>query len=380
MALRVLSLATSDSAINHPIVQDTVRRQVSSVCESPQSLIVMLDYTSSNASSNAEDPRIKGPFFRRRNVSMWTDGTVQDVICVAREVIIEDHWVNCNKHQVSVPADLSYATTLDIQLMVKVLSIIVLLLEMSPNVTLTEVKVALLKFIHNIAAKEVDQYPSGLRVQYEMQLELMKDAYVPLWIPDSKLSAYADRGNEAEPHMFSFSQTRLSLFPVVSHPISCGTIHINSADPKMNPTIRVDPRYYYEQEADLEIILDSFKYVRKIAHTEPFKDIVIAEMMQESNIAHDGQLRDGSHLKVTVQALLDGLAYVNCESCCMIGSLCMLLKEKDRIVDPSLKVYGMKCHRSECVSSMFRSGVPLEVSSHMQDRLVFRIKPDIIKK
>ncbi|KZT05773.1 GMC oxidoreductase [Laetiporus sulphureus 93-53] len=199
--------------------------------------------------------------------------------------------------------------------------------------------------------KEADQYPPGLGEQYEMQLELMKDAKVP----------------DVEYLVFPFSlvpdtsgKPRLSLLPVVSHPFSRGTIHINSADPKTHPTI--DP-HYYEEEADLEIMLDSFKYARKIAQTEPFKNIVVAEVMPGSNVTDDDELRD--HLRKHFWTAWH-----------TVGSLSMLPKEKGGVVDPMLKVYGTKNVRVVDLSI-----IPLEVSAHTQAVAygIAEIAADIIK-
>ncbi|KZT08972.1 TIP120-domain-containing protein [Laetiporus sulphureus 93-53] len=117
-----------------------------------------------------------------------TDGAVQVVTRVAREVDIDDDWVNgclrwllgllrksgrsgkadmfvcldalLRRYQAGVPADLppsllpslkSYITTSDIQLMSQALSIVALLLELSPKITFPEVEAELLKDMYDIA-------------------------------------------------------------------------------------------------------------------------------------------------------------------------------------------------------------------------------------
>ncbi|OBZ69436.1 Choline dehydrogenase, mitochondrial [Grifola frondosa] len=68
----------------------------------------------------------------------------------------------------------------------------------------------------------------------------------------------------------------------------------------------IDPNYLAEQ-IDLEILVDSFKCLRKVTHTDPFKSLSIAELRSGPNTC---------------------------------GSCSILPEGKDGVVDPKLKVYG----------------------------------------
>ena len=62
----------------------------------------------------------------------------------------------------------------------------------------------------------------------------------------------------------------------------CLRQHIASADPKAKP--RVDPRYYFEDETDVEILAEAFKYLRKVSQTSPFGNIVQEEVVLGSSV------------------------------------------------------------------------------------------------
>lgn len=63
--------------------------------------------------------------------------------------------------------------------------------------------------------------------------------------------------------------------------------HINSADPKATPDI--DPRYC-ERRVDFEIMMEAFKFVRRVAQTPPFADLVEAEDAPGLEVQDDEQI------------------------------------------------------------------------------------------
>ena len=61
-----------------------------------------------------------------------------------------------------------------------------------------------------------------------------------------------------------------------------------SADPAVPPAI--DP-HYYEEELDLDILVEGFKYIRKLCQMEPFKDYIVAEALPGFEVSTDEQIR-----------------------------------------------------------------------------------------
>ncbi|KZT05785.1 GMC oxidoreductase [Laetiporus sulphureus 93-53] len=181
------------------------------------------------------------------------------------------------------------------------------------------------------------EYPPGLNEQYQLQLELLRNPQVP----------------DVELMLFPFSPfrpntsgiPRLALLPVLSHPFSRGTIHISSADPKAAPII--DP-HYYEQEVDLEIMLEGLKFARNVSQTEPFKDLISVELLPGPNVTDENQLRE--HVRARF-----GTAWH------AVGSLSMSPKDKGGVVDPNFKIYGTKNIRVVDLSIF-----PLEPAAHPQ--------------
>ncbi|CCM05264.1 uncharacterized protein FIBRA_07474 [Fibroporia radiculosa] len=228
------------------------------------------------------------------------------------------------------------------------LSLVMSGLSFLPVQTLTEKSSYIYKKVEELIASA----PVGLKEQYKVQLEILKNEKVP----DIEIMVFP----------FSFDPTPMTLPfialpPVVSHPFSRGTIHINSADPKAPPTI--DPRYL-EAEVDRDIILEATKFARKASQTAPFKDVVVAEVLPGPNVVDDDALLE--HVKKTLVTVW----HTN-------GSVSMLPKEKGGVVDSKLKVYGTKNIRVVDLSI-----VPLAVSAHTQS-LVYSIAEmasDIIKE
>ncbi|KAF5376948.1 hypothetical protein D9615_007272 [Tricholomella constricta] len=138
----------------------------------------------------------------------------------------------------------------------------------------------------------------------------------------------------------------MSLLGFLNHPLSRGTIHATTNDPLDNPEL--DPNYF-EKDSDLELLVESFKYLRHLAATEPFKSgIVGAELEPGPECKTDEQIRD--YIKNTVSTAWHG-----------VGTCSMLPRDKQGVVDPQLKVYGTKNLRVVDISI-----VPLHIAAHTQ--------------
>ncbi|KAF9808281.1 hypothetical protein IEO21_07894 [Rhodonia placenta] len=126
--------------------------------------------------------------------------------------------------------------------------------------------------------REAATYPPGLQEQYDIQLDILRNSQIPdleiMLLPVSFAAPF-------------IGKPYISLPIVVSHPFARGTIHISSADPKAAPLI--DPRYF-EEETERDILLEGFKFARKISNTSPFKDLVVAEVLPGPEVTEDRQI------------------------------------------------------------------------------------------
>lgn len=113
------------------------------------------------------------------------------------------------------------------------------------------------------------------------------------------------------------------------HPLSRGTVHICSSDPLVAPAI--DPNYL-SNEADVDILIETFNFTNRILKTSPFKDIVRSYVVpSEEVLKPDAGLRD---------RMRDFIK----QSCAPVfhpvGTAAMLPLADGGVVDSALKVYG----------------------------------------
>ncbi|RDX42762.1 GMC oxidoreductase [Lentinus brumalis] len=185
-------------------------------------------------------------------------------------------------------------------------------------------------------AERADKLPVGLKEQYEVQLEMLKDKNVP----DIEIVVFPvnmQPGSGAPPFA--------GLLPSIGRPFTRGTIHAISKDPEVQPEI--DPNYI-EEEIDLELLVDSLKFVRKVAAQEEWKSITEGEMLPGPNVVSDEQIRENIKQNVST-------TWHACGTCSMMP------REKGGVVDTHLKVYGTKNIRVADLSIL-----PLLTSVHTQ--------------
>ncbi|OCH93201.1 alcohol oxidase [Obba rivulosa] len=182
-------------------------------------------------------------------------------------------------------------------------------------------------------------YPSGLRKQYELQLRHLKEK-----VPSLEIAI--GPGPVSRPTVLDPKKKHLSLVFALNTPFSRGTIHISSNDPLAHPTI--DPRVF-EEEYDLNSLVETVKFNRRLAKTEPLKSILAEEEMYPGpQVETDEQIAEWLRNSI-------GTTYHT------VGSCSMLPLEDGGVVDPKLKVYNTTNIRVADLSI-----IPLQVGSHTQ--------------
>lgn len=188
-------------------------------------------------------------------------------------------------------------------------------------------------------ARNSGTYPPGLKEQHDVQLQLLADPSVP----DFEVLFF--------PFMFNFfpnpepNKPYLNLLPILARPFSRGTIHIASADPKASPAI--DPRYF-DEEIDLDLLVDAVKFARKLTQTEPLSNIIEREELPGPDVQTDEQIYE----------YVRSYAGSSWHTC---GSNSMLPRDKGGVVDSNFKVYGT--HNLRVVDL---SVLPLHTAVHPQ--------------
>ncbi|KAF9021318.1 alcohol oxidase [Hymenopellis radicata] len=115
-----------------------------------------------------------------------------------------------------------------------------------------------------------------------------------------------------------------SLGVALEHPLSQGTVHIQSANVTENPVI--DPQFF-AKDSDMDILLDGIKYCRKIAATKALAEITVGEVAPGVNIQTNADLKE--FVKSNFITVFHP-----------IGTAAMLPKELGGVVDSHLRVYG----------------------------------------
>ncbi|TFY64565.1 hypothetical protein EVJ58_g2548 [Rhodofomes roseus] len=214
-------------------------------------------------------------------------------------------------------------------------------------------------------AREDEHYAPGLREQYELLSELLANPRYPAMelfvFPFDAVPPVELDGDVRSSITYSSQKPFPVLMPSILHPLSRGTIHICSSDPKRAPNI--DPRYF-EEEADMDVLLDAFKFTRKMSQMAPFQVIAGAELAPGPKAQTDEEIR--AHIEKNL--------HTTWHSC---GTCSMLPEDKGGVVDSKLKVYGTSNIRIVDLSIL-----PLIVSVHTQTVAygIAEMAADIIKE
>ncbi|KAA1474158.1 alcohol oxidase [Dentipellis sp. KUC8613] len=193
------------------------------------------------------------------------------------------------------------------------------------------------------AAKEnilrnVDTYPPGLLEQYKIQIERMKRGAAGAEIV--VVTGFLAFPNPPVPRKRYFTP-----ITVMNHNLSRGSIHIRSTDPNVMPEI--DP-HSFEQDADLQSLVEGAKHLKRLGKTSPFKELVAKETNPGPEVQTDEQ----------IAAWVKKYAASTHHTA---GSCSMMPRDKGGVVDPRLKVHGTTNIRVVDLSI-----VPLLFGSHPQ--------------
>ncbi|KAF7759747.1 CAZyme family AA3 [Agaricus bisporus var. burnettii] len=137
----------------------------------------------------------------------------------------------------------------------------------------------------------------------------------------------------------------VSLAISTHHPLSRGSIHINTTSiddhPKINPNV-------LKSEWDTWFLAKATAYGRRFSETVSFKEIIDEEVFPGLDVQTDEQWQQ--FIKDTIN--------IDYHSC---GTASLLPREKNGVVDPNLKVYGTTNIRVVDTSIM-----PLLIAAHLQ--------------
>jgi choline dehydrogenase-like flavoprotein len=135
------------------------------------------------------------------------------------------------------------------------------------------------------------------------------------------------------------------LIAAIEHPFSKGSVHISTSSPTVLPTFNPN---YLSTPYDLQAVKTAVSYMRRIVATPPLSYAVKAEYEPGSDVDTDDELTQ--YAKNNVLTIWHPL-----------GTCALLPKAKGGVVDPSLKVYGVKNLRVVDASI-----IPILISGHIQ--------------
>ncbi|KIJ22968.1 GMC oxidoreductase [Sphaerobolus stellatus SS14] len=161
----------------------------------------------------------------------------------------------------------------------------------------------------------------GLAEQLELQLQLLRNPQVS----NIELICLPGPGYYTLQGPPEAGKQHLGVFTFLEHPFSRGSIHCKNKDPLQPPNI--DPRIF-ENDTNLDIMVEQVKFVRKLINIEPLKSLVKREIDPGPQRQSDEEIRE--YIKLT-----HGSAWHACGSCSMIP------REKNGVVDPNLKVHKL---------------------------------------
>lgn len=131
----------------------------------------------------------------------------------------------------------------------------------------------------------------------------------------------------------------------LQHPLSRGSVQINSADPFVSPLL--DPRYV-SHPTDLAIMVEAFKFARKLIATPAVLAHSPNETVPGLLVQTDAEIED--YIRKTLNTVYHP-----------VGTASMMRRELGGVVDSKFMVYGVQNLRV-----VDASVIPLLPASHLQ--------------
>lgn len=158
------------------------------------------------------------------------------------------------------------------------------------------------------------------------------------------LKMHQDRSTAAQELLYTGGG--VGLTNVLLHPLSRGSVQLNSTDPFDDPL--VDPRYL-SHPSDGQVLVESVKFSRKIIATEALQRTGAMETFPGANVTSDEAI------------LEEGIRPITTTVWHPAGTCAMMPREIGGVVDSELKVYGVENLRVVDASVM-----PILPAAHMQ--------------
>ncbi|KAG8833606.1 hypothetical protein FRC17_010358 [Serendipita sp. 399] len=177
------------------------------------------------------------------------------------------------------------------------------------------------------------------RKQYEIQKRWINDGTVPgmefVMIPSGGLTRTRPENDTSY----------ITVAAILQHPFSRGSVHLNSSDPLVLPS--VDPKYL-TSPFDTAALVQGVQFVNRLLATEPLASLITTRVDPATNFT------TAAHFEGYVRASLQSIKHP-------IGTCVMAPKELGGVVDSSLKVWGTANVRVVDASIM-----PHHVAAHTQ--------------
>ena len=189
----------------------------------------------------------------------------------------------------------------------------------------------------DIIKAALDEFGNSSNVVDQTKLKFLEDSSVPdmeLILEANYVGATGYKGGD-----------HITIFTTLMHGLARGSVHVDPKIPLGKPLI--DPKFL-SNKADIRGVMESAKFARKIANTEPMKSLWETEIDPGIGTQTDSQWQD--------------FAVRTTETFYHPVGTCALLPRKDGgVVDKNLLVYGTRNLRV-----VDNSIIPVMVSGHIQ--------------
>ena len=173
---------------------------------------------------------------------------------------------------------------------------------------------------HHFQKRSVSPENPGYAKQYELVIKKLRDRNVP-----NIQLGYSPFGWGVAP--VNISEGYVTIWGILSHGLSRGSIHINSSDPMAAPVI--DPKFL-THPLDLELLEQVAMHVQRLAATKPLSSL----------LKHSGSLPappfhplNSTNVKNHVLETVDSFQHP-------LGTCAMQPEKSNGVVSPKLVVYG----------------------------------------